>query len=122
MTIVATNGDDEIERLRAARLAELQSQIEEQASAQMIAEEQEQLAAAEISKLNEAMKVILTPEARSRLARLEMGYPELTFSVKQQLYTLHATSRIAIPVSDLQLRNILSSLQEEKRESTIRRL
>ena len=119
---MATNGDDEIERLRAARLAELQGQIEEQASAQMIAEEQEQLAAAEISKLNEAMKVILTPEARSRLARLEMGYPELTFSVKQQLYTLHATSRIAIPVSDLQLRNILSSLQEVKRESTIRRL
>ena len=122
MTIVATNGSDEIERLRAARLAELQSQIEEQASAQMIAEEQEQLAAAEISKLDEAMKSILTPEARSRLARLEMGYPELTFSVKQQLYTLHATSRITIPVSDLQLRNILASLQEEKRESTIRRL
>ena len=113
--------DDEIARLRNIRMAELQSQIEEQANAQLIAEEQEQMAAAELSTLNTAMKNILTPEARSRLARLELAYPELAHLVKEQLNYLHANSKIAITISDDNFRNILSSLQEDRRDVTIRR-
>ena len=119
---MAVSADDELSQLRDARRSQLQGQIEEQANAQLAAEEQSQLVAAENSQLDSAMKVILSPEARSRLARLELAYPDLAHSVKQQLSRLHANSSIAVPIEDETLKNILSGLQEQRRDTTIRRL
>jgi programmed cell death protein 5 len=119
---MAVSTDDELSQLRDARRSQLQEQIEEQANTQLAAEEQAQLAATENSQLDSAMKVILSPEARSRLARLELAYPDLAHSVKQQLSHLHTNSSIAVPIEDETLRNILSGLQEQRRDTTIRRL
>ena len=115
--------DDELAQIRAARQAEIQRQIETQAEQQMQAEEQESAAQEEASMIATAMRTILTPEARDRLARVELGHPELATTVKQHLYTLHQANRISIPVDDEMRKRILQGLSENsRRETTIRRI
>ena len=65
---------------------------------------------------------MLTPDARSRLASLNLVNPELTTRVKTHLATLAKENRIAIPVNDDQLKKILAGLSESKRETKIRRI
>ncbi len=115
--------DDELAQIRAARQAEIQRQIETQAEQQMQTEELESAAQEEASVIAAAMRTILTPEARDRLARVELGHPELAITVKQHLYTLHQANRISIPVDDEMLKRILQGLSENnRRETTIRRI
>jgi len=115
--------DDELAQIRAARQAEIQRQIETQAEQQMQTEELESAAQEEASVIAAAMRTILTPEARDRLARVELGHPELATTVKQHLYTLHQANRISIPVDDEMLKRILQGLSENnRRETTIRRI
>lgn len=114
--------DEELSHLRDARRAQLQEQLQLQAEQQANAEEQTQAAEAEKSRLNDLMRSVLTPEARSRLARLELAYPELSTSVKTHLASLHSGNKIAIPVDDASLKRILSGLQSQRRETTIRRV
>jgi programmed cell death protein 5 len=114
--------DDELTRLREERLASLQKQVENQAHEQLQAEEQAHSEALQKEQLSEAMKVVLTPEARERLARLELSRPELAHEVRQQLSELSASDRIETPVSDQSLKNILASLDSKRRDSTIRRI
>ena len=79
---MAQSPDDELANLRAQRMAQIQSQLEEQAAAQADAEIQKESQQAAIAQLDAAMKTILTPEARSRLASLNLVNPELTTRVK----------------------------------------
>ena len=118
-----TGTDDELTQIRAARLAEIQQQLETQAEQQMQAEAQDVAAEQEATLIAAAMRTILTPEARDRLARVELGHPELATTVKQHLYTLHQANQINIPVDDEMLKRILQGLSENnRRETTIRRI
>ena len=120
---VMTGTDDELTQIRAARRAEIQQQLETQAEKQMQAEAQEVAAEQEATLIAAAMRTILTPEARDRLARVELGHPELATTVKQHLYTLHQANQINIPVDDEMLKRILKGLSEgNRRETTIRRI
>ena len=119
---MAVSADDELAKLRAQRMAEIQSQIEEQAAAQAEAEIEQQSKQAALAELDSAMKRILTPDARSRLASLNLVNPELTTRVKTHLATLSGENRIAIPVNDVQLKRILAGLSEGRRETSIRRI
>ena len=114
--------DDELAQLRAQRMAQIQSQIEEQAAAQADAQIEEEAKLAAIAQLDSAMKSVLTPDARSRLASLTLVNPELTTRVKTHLAPLAKENRIAIPVNDDQLKKILAGLSESKRETKIRRI
>ena len=116
------NADDELARLRAERMAQIQTQIEEQAAAQAEAEIQQESKNAALAQLDAAMKTILTPDARSRLASLNLVNPDLTSKVKSHLATLSTEKRIATPVNDIQLKRILAGLSEAKRETSIRRI
>ena len=90
---------------------------------QMQAEAQEVAAEQEATLIAAAMRTILTPEARDRLARVELGHPELATTVKQHLYTLHQANQINIPVDDEMLKRILKGLSEgNRRETPIRRI
>ncbi len=119
---MSSNIDDDLATLRAQRMAELQNQIEQQAAAQTEMEIQQQAAENQQAELDTAMKTILTPDARSRLASLNLVNPELTTQVKSHLSKLHSDNRIQIPVNDTQLKKILSGLSENKREVSIRRI
>ena len=119
---MSISADDELAKLRAKRMAQIQSQLEEQAAAQAEAEIQQESQKAAIAELDAAMKQILTPDARSRLASLNLVNPELTTRVKSHLATLSNENRIALPVNDDQLKRILAGLSENRRETRIRRI
>ena len=115
--------DDELAQIRASRQAEIQQQFEAQAEQQVHAEAEQAAAEQEANMIANAMRIILTPEARDRLARVEMGHPELASTVKQHLFTLHQTNQIQIPVDDAMLKRILQRLTDQnRRETTIRRI
>ncbi len=116
------SADDELAQLRAQRMAQIQSQLEEQAAAQADAQIQEESQQAAMAQLDAAMKTILTPDARSRLASLNLVNPDLTTRVKSHLATLSNDNKIAIPVNDMQLKRILGGLSENRRETSIRRI
>lgn len=114
--------DSELERMRAARLSEVQNQIESQAEQQLAAEEQQAAADQETTALNEAMRTILTPESRERLGRVELTRPEIALGVKRHLVNLHNEGRLQIPVDDNTLKAVLAQLNSNRRESSIRRI
>ena len=114
--------DDELAQLREQRRIELQQQIEQQASTQADAEVQAHQEAQNSAALDTAMKTVLEPEARSRLASLNLVNPELTTKVKSHLATLASQNKITTPVSDEQLKRILGGLNENRREMSIRRI
>ena len=122
MVTMAQSPDDELAQLRAQRMAQIQTQLEEQAAVQAEAEIKEENQKAVLAELNSAMKTILTPEARSRLASLNLVNPDLTIQVKTHLAKLSKESRIATPVNDLQLKKILAGLSGNRRETSIRRI
>ena len=122
MSSMVSTPDDELIRLREERLSNLQKQAEEHAREQLQAEEQAHSEALLKEQLSEAMRVVMTPEARERLARLELSRPELAHEVRQQLSELSASERIATPVTDQSLKSILASLDSKRRDSTIRRI
>ena len=64
--------DDELAQIRAARQAEIQQQIEAQTEQHIQTEAQEVAAQEEANIIATAMRTILTPEARDRLARVEL--------------------------------------------------
>lgn len=107
--------DEELEALRQRKMAALQRRmIEEQQKAQM----EKQIEAQKQAML----KVILTPEARQRLANLKLVKPEFTTQLEDYLIQLAQYGRLPTPLSDDQLKQILIQLQSRKREIKIRRV
>ncbi len=96
-------------------MQELRRQIDmEQAQAeqQEAVEEQKQA----------VLRQILTPEARQRLTRIRLVKPEFAGQLELQLIQTAQTGRIRLPITDEQLRLLLSKLQPQKREIKVRRI
>jgi programmed cell death protein 5 len=107
--------EEELEALRKRRMLELQQRIVEeqkQAQARQQLESQKQV----------LLRRILTPEARSRLTNLKMVKPEFTEQLELQLIQLAQQGRIAIPITDEQLKELLVRLQSSRRDYKIRRV
>jgi programmed cell death protein 5 len=107
--------EEELEALRKRRMLELQQRIAEeqnQAQARQQLESQKQV----------LLRRILTPEARSRLTNLKMVKPEFTEQLELQLIQLAQQGRIAIPITDEQLKELLVRLQSGRRDYKIRRV
>jgi len=107
--------DEELEALRRKRLMELQQQMLQE---QQRAEAQRRL---ELQK-QALMRRILTPKARQRLANLKMVRPEFASQLELQLIQIAQQGRISLPITDDQLKGILSRLQRTRREIRIRRV
>ena len=106
--------DSEIEELRRRRELELQRQLavsQEKAAAQQQIEQQKRT----------ILRRILSPEAKERLNRLKMVKPEFAAQLELQLIQLVQSGRISVPITDNQLKTMLSKLQSSKREINIRR-
>jgi programmed cell death protein 5 len=109
--------DEELERLKARRIAELQAQQqqgEEVRRAQAEADAQKQA----------LMRRILTPEARQRLANIRMVRPDFAEQLEMQLVQLAQAGRVQLPINDELLKRLLSQLegQQRKRDISIRRI
>jgi programmed cell death protein 5 len=102
--------DEELEKIRQKKLLELQQKLAE--------EEEKRKERIERSNL---LRVILTPEARQRLANMRLVKPELVDKIEVYLIQLAQAGRIPTPLSDDQLKDILSKLIPSKREIRIER-
>ncbi|MDP6334087.1 MAG: DNA-binding protein [Candidatus Poseidoniaceae archaeon] len=122
MSEVMSTDDSELEEIRAARRAEIQSQIEARADEQLQSEEQQAVASQEASALAEAMRIILTPEARQRLANVELTREDVALGVKRHLVNMHNEGRLNVPVDDQTLKAVLARLNSNRRDSKIRRI
>jgi programmed cell death protein 5 len=106
--------EDELDAIRRRKLSEYQ-QAQEQAVVQAQAREQV------MAQRQLILRQILTPEARERLARIELAYPELTESIESQLIALAQSGRVQKVIDDETLRQILTRLIPKKREIKIER-
>ena len=68
------------------------------------------------------LKQILTPGARMRLNNIKMVKPELSDLVEQYLIGLASQGKMHSPISDDQLKQILLSIQQPKRDFKINRI
>ncbi|MDI9619674.1 MAG: DNA-binding protein [Candidatus Nezhaarchaeota archaeon] len=106
--------DAELEELKQRKLAELQRRA-------AAAEEQERLRREYEARKQAALRAILTPEARMRLANIKMVKPEFAEQLENQLIQLAQSGRLPVPVTDEHLKKILETVQPPRREIKIRR-
>ena len=79
--------DPELQAIRQRRMAELQQQAQSQAA------QEEQARRMEMQKQN-ALRQILTTEARQRLANIRLANPHMADTVEMQLIQLAQSGRI----------------------------
>ncbi|MGY5144726.1 MAG: DNA-binding protein [Candidatus Nitrosopumilus sp. bin_32a] len=68
------------------------------------------------------LKQVLSPEARMRLNNIKMVKPELSEMVEQYLIGMATQGKIPGQISDEQLKQILLSTQQPKRDFKINRV
>jgi len=85
-------------------------------------DENSQAKDAEINAQKEIiLKQILSSEARLRLNNVRMVKPDVANTVENYLISLASQSKIKPPVTDDQLKQILLSIQQPKRDFKINR-
>jgi programmed cell death protein 5 len=102
--------EEELEKIRQRKLLELQQRLAE--------EEEKRKERIERSNL---LRVILTPEARQRLANMRLVKPELVDKIEIYLIQLAQAGKIPTPLSDEQLKDILNKLIPSRKEIRIER-
>ncbi len=65
------------------------------------------------------LRLVFSTEARERLNNIRMVKPELAASVENQVFQLAASGRLRKQISDQELKEMLSSFQQPKREFKI---
>jgi programmed cell death protein 5 len=119
---MATGDEAELNELRRRRMRELQEMQYAAAGGPTGAYAAQQAEAdRREAERAEALRRILTPEARERLGRIRLAKPEVAQSVEQQLLALAASGRLARAVDDTMLRSLLERIMPEKREIRITR-
>lgn len=106
--------EDELDAIRRKKLAELQ-QYQSQAAAEQQYREQVQ------AQRQLILRQILTPEARERLGRIELAYPELKENIENQLIQLAQSGRVKSMIDDATLRQILERVIPRRRDIKIER-
>ena len=106
--------DEELDAIRRKKLQELQ-QVQVQAAAQQQYREQVE------AQKQTILRQILTPEARERLGRIELAYPELKENIENQLISLAQSGRVQRQIDDVTLRQILERVIPRKRDIKIER-
>ena len=110
-----TMSDDELDQIRKRKLLSMQHRMSDE---QRQAQAEQQMEAQKQALLGK----ILAPEARQRLNNLKMVKADLTEQIEMQLIEMAQTGKLPIPLSDMQLKQILLQLQSRKRETKIRRI
>ena len=106
--------EKELQEIRRRKLESLQQEsAQEEAQAQMDQQAEQNRQA--------ALRQILAPEARERMARLRTARPDFAEAVENQLIMLAQSGQLHTVISDANLLQILERLTPEKREITIKR-
>ena len=111
----------ELDEIRRKKMEELQKQ-QELANQQMQQQVDQQAQQEQFdAQLNQAVKQIMTPEARSRLTNLKLTRPELVKQIEIQLIQSAQAGSLKVKVTDDQLKVLLSQLAGQKRDIRITR-
>jgi programmed cell death protein 5 len=102
--------DEELERIRQQKMAELQARAAEEQ-----ARRQRELERAAV------MRTILTPDARQRLNNLKLVRPEIAERIETYLMQAAQTGQINTPIDDATLKVLLDRIIPKKRETKIER-
>ncbi|MCX8184814.1 MAG: DNA-binding protein [Sulfolobales archaeon] len=106
--------DEELEQLKRRKMEQLIAEAEERRRA---AEEE----AAREAQRQAVLRVILTPEARERLANVKLVKPELAKAVEDYLISAYTSGQLREVIDDNALRDILATLDSKtRRELKIR--
>ncbi|HEV2230830.1 MAG TPA: DNA-binding protein [Thermoplasmata archaeon] len=118
---MAFESDSELAELRRRRLKEIeQMQSGASPNAQAYAAQQAEMDRREAERA-EALRRILTPEARERLGRIRLAKPDVAQAVEQQVIALAQSGRLQRAIDDATLRVILERIMPERREIRITR-
>ncbi|MHA1733959.1 MAG: DNA-binding protein [Promethearchaeota archaeon] len=113
--------DEELQRLRKQRLAEMQNQaIAKQQQEEALKAQREQFEAQKYALLRK----ILSPEARQRLENIRMVRPQFAERIEMQLIQLAQTGQLrgAVPISDAQLKELLARMTGKKKDIRIKKI
>ncbi|NLK25581.1 MAG: DNA-binding protein [Euryarchaeota archaeon] len=111
--------DAELEAIRRRKMAELQNMQQQQIQQQAMMQEQARRREAEVQAV---MRQILTPEARERLGKVRLAYPDVAAMVEEQLIRLLQMGRIQGQIDDQTLKAILQQITPQQREIKIERV
>ncbi len=104
--------DEELAALRKRRSSELQRQLGDSQNRDAQRQQNE-------AQKAQALRGILSTEARDRLNNLKLARPELTDQIENQLIMLAQSGRIKALLSDNDLKKILTQMMSQKRETKI---
>lgn len=104
--------DRELEMLRQKRLAELQSSRQDD---EVVERERERVD----EQKNQILIRIMTREAKERLNRLRLAYPEMAGMVENQLIMLYQSGRLPGEIDDDTLKKLLAKLQPKSKDYKI---
>ena len=68
----------------------------------------------------QVLRVLLTSDARDRLNNVRMVKPEIAKSIENQLMQVANSGRVKRPINDDELKELLSSFQQPKRDFKIK--
>ncbi len=106
--------ENELVAIRRRKLEELQRHSVER-------EAQEEVHAQAQAQRQSVLRQILLPEARERLGRITLAYPDLAQDIENRLIALAQSGRINKAIDDASLRQILRAIVPKKREINIER-
>lgn len=112
---------DEIRRRRMEQLQQQQMAAQQQSANYQQLQQEEQMRQQYEQQKKNALRQILSPEARQRLANLRLTKAELVNAIEMQLIQMAEAGRIQIPVTDATLKQILRETTNTKREIHITR-
>ena len=106
-------GSAGIDDIRKKKMIELQQQLLDE---QRRTQQQDNLE----NQKQSALKQILTTEARQRINRIKLVKPEFAEQIELQLIQIAQSGKVKLPITDEQLKWILSRLQSTSKEYKIR--
>jgi programmed cell death protein 5 len=68
------------------------------------------------------MRIALTSEARQRLANIRMVKPQIAQTIEDYIVQMASSGKLKQVINDDQLKELLGTIQEKKREFTIKRI
>ncbi|MGB9636980.1 MAG: DNA-binding protein [Thermoplasmata archaeon] len=105
-------GEDELEEIRRRKIMQLQMAAQQEA--------ERKAKEAQLQELKQSvLRQILTSDARERLARVRLAKPELAEMIENQLIMLAQSGRLRTQVTDEVLKELLSKVQSERKETRI---
>ena len=104
--------DPELDALRARRMQQIQQNQFREEEMERQREEYEE-------KKMDLLRQILTPEAKERLGRVRLAFPEVAEAVENQLIMLYQSGRLPGKIDDKTLKTLLAQLQNRDRKREI---